>query len=348
MRFRISLLTRVLERSSVLGFVSTTECSGHLRIAELCEHILNPGKPRPPQPNKHTSTQLREIFAELSRYEEATDDARSSEDAPVVPPTSWRIFHSDAFTSPDAVLYSLKLTLSCVICYILYNAIAWPGILTCVVTVLFTGLSSTGAMKQKQLYRLAGAAIGGALAILVESLLFPNMDSVTSLVLVAAAVCMASAWISRSPGIGYVGVQIAFAFFLTDLPGFGPASQIAPARDRVIGIALGVLVMWFVFDQIWPTRPSDALESIRSRVQNNLKLLSTQSLSRETLSAMRAEVSSDMAQMQNLISSAWFDFSADQHRELARSRRITRQTEAAAAEFYSHLHRLRQHPSHSG
>lgn len=348
MRFRIGLLTRVLERSSVLGFVSSTECSGHLRIAELCKHILNPQRPRPAQPDGHTSTQLREIFAELSRYEEAADEARSGEESPAVKPTSWKVFHSDAFTSPDAVLYSLKLTLSAVICYILYNAIAWPGILTCVVTVLFTGLSSTGAMKQKQLYRLAGAAIGGALAILIESLLFPNMDSVTSLVLVSAAVCMASAWISRSPGIGYVGVQIAFAFFLTDLPGFGPASQIAPARDRVIGIALGVLVMWFVFDQIWPTRPSDALESIRSRVQNNLKRLTTQSPSMETLGAMRAEVSSDLAQMQSLISSAWFDFSADQHRELARSRRITRQTEAAAAEFYSHLHQVRRHASHSG
>ena len=346
MRFRIGLITRVLERSSVLGFVSCTECSGHLRIAELCEHLLNPQLPRPTAPDRHTSTQLRDIFAELSRYEEATEETRSSKDSPVLPATSWKIFHSDAFTSPDAALYSLKLTLSAVICYILYNAIAWPGILTCVVTVLFTGLSSTGAMKQKQLYRLAGAAIGGAIAILVESLLFPNMDSVTSLVLVSGAVCMASAWISRSPGIGYVGVQIAFAFFLTDLPGFGPASQIAPARDRVIGIALGVLVMWFVFDQIWPTRPSDALNTIRSRVQNNLKRLTTQSLPVEALSAMRAEVSSDLAQMQSLISSAWFDFSADQRRELARSRRITRQTEAAAAEFYNHLHQLHQQPSH--
>jgi multidrug resistance protein MdtO len=348
MRFRIGLLTRVLERSSVLGFVSGTECSGHLRIAELCEHILDPKNPRPPQPDQHTSTQLRDIFAELSRYEEAIDETMRGGEAIVVAPASRKIFHSDAFTSPDAALYSLKLTLSAVICYVLYNAIAWPGILTCVVTVLFTGLSSTGAMKQKQLYRLAGAAIGGALAILIESLFFPNMDSITSLVVVAGAVCMASAWISRSPGIGYVGVQIAFAFFLTDLPGFGPANQIAPARDRVIGIALGVLVMWFIFDQIWPTRPSDALDSIRSRVQNNLKRLITQSPSVAAIGAMRAEVSSDLAQMQNLISSAWFDFSTDQHRELARSRRITRQTEAAAAEFYSQLHKLRHSSIHPG
>lgn len=106
--------------------------------------------------------------------------------------------------------------------------------------------------------------------------------------------------------------------------------------------------MWFIFDQIWPTRPSDALDSIRSRVQNNLKRLITQSPSVAAIGAMRAEVSSDLAQMQNLISSAWFDFSTDQHRELARSRRITRQTEAAAAEFYSQLHKLRHSSIHPG
>jgi len=50
MRFRIGLLTRMLERSSVLGFVSCTECSGHLRVAELCEHILDPQKPKAAEP----------------------------------------------------------------------------------------------------------------------------------------------------------------------------------------------------------------------------------------------------------------------------------------------------------
>jgi hypothetical protein len=27
-----------------------------------------------------------------------------------------------------------------------------------------------------------------------------------------------------------------------------------PARDRVMGVASGILVMWFVFDQLWPRR----------------------------------------------------------------------------------------------
>ena len=229
LRFRIGLLTSVLEHSSVLGFMSSFACNVPLRIAALCDHILDARLPMPAVPEPDIPAPFREIFTELSRYNQVVNDTRiESVSAPQLDkrePMSFSLFHSDAFTTPDAVLYALKLTLCAVVCYILYTAIAWPGILTCVVTVLFTGLSSTGAMKQKQLYRLVGAVIGGVLAILVESLLFPNMDSITALILVAGSVCMLSAWVSRSPRIGYVGVQIAFAFFLTDLSGFGAASQ---------------------------------------------------------------------------------------------------------------------------
>ena len=86
--------------------------------------------------------------------------------------------------------------------------------------------------------------------------LFPNMDSITSLVVVVAAVAFLSAWVIRSPYMGTVGTQIGFAFFLTTLQGFGATTQIATARDRVFGVLLGVIVMWFIFDQIWPTRTS--------------------------------------------------------------------------------------------
>jgi multidrug resistance protein MdtO len=82
---------------------------------------------------------------------------------------SYQVFLPGAFESPDGALHALKLTLAAGICYTLYNAIAWPGILTCVVTVLVTGLTSTGAMKQKQVYRFAGALIGGLLGIEMSS-----------------------------------------------------------------------------------------------------------------------------------------------------------------------------------
>jgi multidrug resistance protein MdtO len=48
-----------------------------------------------------------------------------------------------------------------------------------------------------------------------------------------------------------LGVQIIVAFYLINLQEF--REQISPsiARDRVIGILLGLLAMWLVFDQLW-------------------------------------------------------------------------------------------------
>lgn len=338
LHFRIGVMARVLAESNLAGFtVSRTAADAHLRIAELCESILDPNTARPDAPAVNAPAHLRSIFEDLRLYCDVSKDAVEIQHDVPAQRVSFRMFHSDAFTSPDAALYALKLTLSATVCYVLYSAIAWPGILTCVVTVLFTGLTSTGAMKQKQLYRLFGAAIGGALAIVVESLLFPNMDSITSLALVVGCVCLLSAWVSRSPRIGYAGVQIAFAFFLTDLSGFGAASQIAPARDRVIGIALGIVVMWFVFDQIWPVRTSHALEAIRNRMMRNADAMADGSTA-SAIAAMRAEVSADLAMMQVLLQSAWFDFGKDHRRELVRSNRLGRQTEEAAARFYDRMH----------
>src|SRR5580658_722502 len=233
--YRIGLLTRAMERSALLGFssvhkIDATHRDAYLTLANLCESLSTPNAPLAP--------------AVQTQWPSGR---------------SFRLFRAGALNTPVAALYALKLTLAATVCYVLYNAVAWQGILTCVVTVLFTGLSSTGAMRQKQLYRLAGAILGGVLGIATVSLLYPNMDSITSLVIVVAVVSFLSGWILRSPRMSYVGVQIGFGFFLTALPGFSATSNISPARDRVIGVVLGILVMWFIFDQLWPSRTSDAL-----------------------------------------------------------------------------------------
>jgi multidrug resistance protein MdtO len=43
------------------------------------------------------------------------------------------------------------------------------------------------------------------------------------------------------------GLQIAFAFYLVALGGFRAPTQLAPARDRFVGIVFALVVMWFVF-----------------------------------------------------------------------------------------------------
>jgi multidrug resistance protein MdtO len=354
-RYRIGLLSRVLEKSALIGFNTGSKrnrCdqASCAVIAAQCDRLLAgcipssfplPSEPLPAS----SSARLVEIHTELLQYATscASPEAavhRADVHTPRFKP-AFRLFLPGALQSGLNATYALKLTLAATLCYTVYNAIAWPGILTCVITVLFTGLSPTGQMKQRQIYRFFGTAVGGALAIAAEALLFPNMDSITSLVLVVAAVGFIAGWVLRSPHMGSVGTQIGFAFFLTTLQGFGATTRIAVARDRVIGVALGSLVMWFIFDQLWPTRTSQALTQILLHIRHAALQLNQCDLRQDpkkfvqTLSHLRVAVSMDLANTQLLQSGAYFEFGRDHIRELIQSRRLIRKIETAASEFYS-------------
>jgi multidrug resistance protein MdtO len=120
-----------------------------------------------------------------------------------------------ALTDPATLAFGLKISLCATLCYILYHAIDYPGISTCVTTVFITGLSTSGAIKQKFLFRLLGALIGGLIFGLgTTSFLFPYMDSITSLVVLIAVIAFISGWCAQGRQFGYVGLQIAFSFFL--------------------------------------------------------------------------------------------------------------------------------------
>jgi multidrug resistance protein MdtO len=363
LHYRIGLLSRVLEKSAVIGFDTMLhhdpfDRSYYAALAAQCDRVLAvPGSEPAPSSREPVETRRRpsspsllDMQTELEQYAASLESPEKTamRAARPQPPLvqSFRLFRPDAFTAPGPTLYALKLTLAATLCYTVYNAIGWPGILTCGITVLFTGLSPTGQMKQRQLYRFLGTAVGGFLAIAAESLLFPNMDSITSLVLVTGAVAFLAAWVIRSPHIGTAGTQIGFAFFLTTLQGFSATTQIATARDRVIGVVLGVLVMWFIFDQIWPTRTSQALNLILERIRaaaRQLQQLEPQHHPADfaqMLSRLRVTVSQDLAAVPLLESGAYFDFGPGHARELAQSRRVIRRIETAASEFYTEALRL--------
>jgi hypothetical protein len=97
----------------------------------------------------------------------------------------------------------------------LYHARAWGGIATSVTTVLVTGLSSTGAIKQRLIFRLLGSAIGGLIFGVGSTIfLFPHMDSITSLVVLEAVIAFISAWVAIGPKFNYIGLQMAFSFYV--------------------------------------------------------------------------------------------------------------------------------------
>ncbi len=60
-------------------------------------------------------------------------------------------------------------------------------------------------------------------------------------------------WVAcGSERISYAGWQIGIAYYLALLQGYGPTLDMQTARDRVIGVILGNLVVLVVFTAFWP------------------------------------------------------------------------------------------------
>ena len=174
----------------------------------------------------------------------------------------------DAFTNYDYFIYALKLSVCATICYVFYNGVKWPGIGTAIYfTVYFTGLSTTGASNRKLLFRVIGSAIGGlVLGIGCLAFAFPNIEGVPGFLMVIAALAFLGAWIGASPYFGYIGLQTTYAFNLLAFERFSAPNQMTPARDRLLGIALGFLVMFVIFHQVRPERTVDTMRRLLARL----------------------------------------------------------------------------------
>jgi multidrug resistance protein MdtO len=46
-------------------------------------------------------------------------------------------------------------------------------------------------------------------------------------------------------------VQVAVAFYLINVHEFAMQTSLSVARDHGVGILIGLLMMWLVFDQLW-------------------------------------------------------------------------------------------------
>ncbi len=178
----------------------------------------------------------------------------------------------DAFTNPDHLLYSLRGCLAAMLCYVLFNAVAWRGLSTSLATCAVTALSSVGASRQKQLLRISGAMVGGLLfGIGSQVLILPMLDSISGFTTLFVIVTFIAAWCgTSSPRLSYFGQQIALAYFLINLQEPFPQTNLGIARDRVLGIALGLLMMWLVFDTLG-SKP--AAQVMRDLFSTNLRLL---------------------------------------------------------------------------
>jgi multidrug resistance protein MdtO len=164
-----------------------------------------------------------------------------------------QLLRADAFTSLRHVNFALRGCIAASIAYIIYNAIDWPGISTAVTTCLFTALSTIGSSRQKQVLRFSGATVGGfVFGMGAQIFILPFVDTIFGFTLLFVFVTVVSAWfMTCSPRLSYFGVQVALAFYLINLQEFAFVTSLAVARDRVVGVLLGLFTMWLVFDQLW-------------------------------------------------------------------------------------------------
>ena len=159
----------------------------------------------------------------------------------------------DALDNPEHLQFALKGCVAASVCYLLYNLVGWPGISTAVTTCLLTALTTIGSSHQKQILRITGAMFGGFLIGMgSQAFILPYSESIAGFVVLFVAVTALSSWfITSSPLLSYFGMQVAVAFYLINLDGFKMQTSLAVARDRVVGILLGLFIMWLVFDQLW-------------------------------------------------------------------------------------------------
>ncbi len=225
--------------------------------------------------------------------------------------------------------FVLRGTLAASLCYVLMNAIAWRGISTCMVTCAMTSLSSVGSSRQKQILRITGAVAGGILfGIVAQVFIIPGLDTIGGFAALFVLVTFIAAWFATSsPRLSYFGLQMALAFYLVHLQEFSPQTSLTAGRDRVVGIALGLLAMWLVFDTLGA---KSAVRIMTDMFAHNLDLLAEQAMPWRDgrpadvagLRALRSQISQNFAQVNAQADAVLFETGPLRQTKLAQRRRL--------------------------
>jgi len=360
-RVRITMLAQLMDVSAAFGTHNLTVSNPELQqrcrhIAELCRDLVHDIRPKSEELEEQKivgSVNLLDrvdesLHAILSMPSEIA--GKRAKELVALPSSKVPIFIPGAFARKETVTFALKLSLCATICYIIVRAVDWPGISTSVITVVITGLSTSGAIKQKLIFRLVGVVIGGLILGMGATIyLFPHMDSITSLVLLIAAVSMLAAWWAGGRQFNYVGLQIAFAFYIVAFEGFGAPTQLAPVRDRLIGILLALVVMAFVFDQLWPVRTVTAmrgsLASMMHSAAEYLRMANTINdivALRRHADALRDQLGKTVGNVRTMSETVEYEFGVDVKQHLLSSEMILGASLTLVAFFWNQfaiLHR---------
>jgi len=159
--------------------------------------------------------------------------------------------------------------------------------------------------------------------------ILPYLDSIGGFTLLFITVTIVAAWIATSgPRLSYFGIQLALAFYLINLQEFKIETSLTVARDRVVGILLGLFMMWLVFDHLWS---APTVVEMRKTFISLLRLLaqlarepvsSNQSVAIERSYSLRETINSRFNQVRALADALWFEFGPSRQQDLALRSRI--------------------------
>jgi len=288
------------------------------------------GRPSSSLPMLQEMEQTVALTAEIFRRDEI---ATSSQNVTV---RSWwhTLFLPDTFQNPEYLRFAFAGSLAASVCYVLYSAIDWPGISTSVLTCIVTALSTIGASLQQQFLRLGGFVVGGViLGISAQVLILPGIDSIFGFSLFFAAATAIAAWFATSsPRLSYFGLQIALAFYFVNLHDFRVETDLTIARDKVMGVLLGILAMGFIFDRFGA---KSAAEQLRKLLVQNVRMLAQLGICPVTcgratavsqMSSLRSQINENFASLESQMDAARFEFEFRRRREgdVAECERIQR------------------------
>jgi multidrug resistance protein MdtO len=243
-----------------------------------------------------------------------------------------RFFLPYALSNPEHLKFALKGCLAASLCYILYNSLAWPGISTAVTTCLLTALSTIGSSRQKQVLRFTGAIVGGfVLAMGSQIFILPYVDSIAGFTVLFIFVTGVASWIMTSSArLSYFGVQVALAFYLVNLQEFKMQTSLEVARDRVLGILLGLVMMWLVFDQLWSASAGVEMKRTFISILRLLAQLAREPRSTDRKAAiertysLRETMNDTFDKVRTLADGVLFEFGPSRQQDLALRDRIRR------------------------
>ncbi len=160
---------------------------------------------------------------------------------------------------PEVVRYSLKVALSVVVAFVVGITSQREDLSVIITTVLIAGLPTYGGTFNKMTLRLAGNALGGAMALLAIILVTPNFETLPVYMIVSGVGLFIAAYLGLGNGrLAYAGRQMGSAFVFT-WAGLSPSEAIYTPLYRVWGILLGVAVLFVVFMVLWPEYAGESM-----------------------------------------------------------------------------------------